>query len=1404
MSELRSQIFFRPCHLTLPGEFYKIHNQPFSRRIINKNALKGAPLKLGLCFFLSLASTLFSQQFITLTVEDGLSSNHVYSIFQDHLGFMWFCTNRGLDRYDGVTIRTFRHDPADANSLSSSDVKRIYEDKDHILWIGASNGLNRFDPKTETFTRYCFEENQNKAVRVGRIVAEGDSILWIATQNGLVRFRKNQGDYIKFFWRDEHGEKLSERTFICSLTKLDDGSFVLGSIRNDFFRFDPKTYEFSELHDSLAARNWGSGFCSFRDSEGLVWLGLSWTAVLCLNEKTGEFRSYKDTPTQKYVNYPCTAGIIQDIDGNIWFATLGGGLTRYNKNTETFSYFTPKPGVEGAISTALAIGLCVDKQGNLWCGSYDGGVNMLPRWSKNIRLHRQKQEMQKSIGYGVVNDLCQDPDGSLWVVSSGGGISKISSSFDEATHMSFSGQKPFTFNWYQAVERDSKNNLWFCGEVVFFMDWRTKIAEYVPGYPGQNPGKIWPRATMMCMSEDSLGAMWFGSTYEGLIRYDKNKVTAYQHDPDDSTSISGNSVYSLMCDSDGNVWAGTGAGLSCLPKNGNSFINYEFCSSFDKSKKIPGVYTTFEDSRGRLWIGTPVGLYALDMAKNCFVDRTVDLGIKPQPIKAILEDKNGDLWLRSETQLYRYNIEKKHVDQFGPDDGFVGINTSQWRFRDFCTGQTGHIYYGGSRIVGRFHPDSLFSNPAPPPVVLTELEVNYKPVLPGENSVLKSALPFADALYLQHDQNTFSLKFAALDYTKPQRNQYAYRLEGLHNEWVHVQAGRPAVFTNLSPRKYTFHVKASNNDGAWNEQGATLDIRILPPWWRTGWAYVGYFMLFFGAVISIYSFQLNRARLRRQFEMEQEQSQKLQDIDRMKSRFFANISHEFRTPLTLILGPLENFYLKTKSTKNKQQFGLMLRSGRRLLQLINQLLDFSRLEAGSLKLQASETDIVFFIKRIVSSFMSLAERHNITLHFQSNLQVLLCFIDHDKFEKIMANLLSNAFKFTPHGGRISVSVEKRDSGKNHKEQWVKIAVRDSGPGIAAEHLNSIFDRFYQIDNGQTRKHEGAGIGLALVKEFVQLHHGDIFVKSDPGAGSCFYIRLLLGRTHLADDEIVAQAVSETIFEPQKSMDDAGQEASVAIRTDHKKSRLLIVEDNEDVRFYIRDFLADRYQIKEAPDGMAGLAVARTWLPEIIISDVMMPGMDGFELCKKLKTDELTSHIPVILLTARASESSKLDGLEIGADDYIIKPFNAKELKMRVKNLIESRRILRQKFSNEIIVQPAEITVTSLDETFLKRAIQLVDDNMADDQLGVEFLAQRLGTSRVHLNRKIRALTDLTAQQFIRTLRLKRAAMLLQKQAGTVSEIAFQVGFSNPSHFAECFKELFGMRPSVYKKHDDSK
>ena len=884
-------------------------------------------------------------------------------------------------------------------------------------------------------------------------------------------------------------------------------------------------------------------------------------------------------------------------------------------------------------------------------------------------------------------------------------------------------------------------------------------------------------------TEDQI--IWLSSLKFGLIQVDLefgDWVCYYSHDPSQPLSVNSDWVRELHEDHLGRLWLGTqnGLDLAHFHETGLDADVTDQAASLSINPKIPAETEipaiTFEH----------------------FYPEHERPGIE---VRSITEDTNGQLWLGTNRGLFRFDPESSSFEKFLKQDGLLSnefVDRAGWCSSD------GRLYFGTRLGLTSFHPDSLRKNLQPPLVELTDFQVFHQSVPVGVTSedlyTLPENIAYVDEVVLSYWQNVLSLDFTALDFHIPSKNQYAYMLEGFDQEWIHTDAkNRRSSYTNLDPGEYLFRVKASNNDGVWNEAGRSLAIIITPPWWKTKLAYGGYLVLGLAILTGLWLFQLNRIRIRHQLEMDRLRAERYAELDELKSHFFANISHEFRTPLTLILGPIEKWRQRIKDQELKQDLSLMQRHARRILDLVTQLLDLSKLEAGKMQLQASERNVVPLLKGLVLSFASLAERKNITLSFHSYLEKISAYVEKEALVKIVNNLLSNAFKFTPDGGEIEARLEIVDASDLGPDGELILQIRDNGIGIPADRLDSIFNRFTQVDGSEIRDHEGTGIGLALTKELVEMHKGKIGVESLEGEGSVFSIRLPLGSSHLSPDEIVQtkddqkeEFAAPDLREPENANVEPPAKGSA-------KPLILIVEDNTDVRHYIRSYLDRGYRCMEALDGQDGLDQAIEKIPDLIISDVMMPLMDGEELCRLVKTDERISHIPIILLTAKADLDSKLKGLETGADSYLTKPFESRELQLRVRNLINQRQHLREHFQKELTFIPDELELASVDKRFLEKAMILVNENLEDPDFNVAAFSRQIHLSQQHLNRKLNALTGQSAQGFIRALRLKQAALLLRSGSASITEIAYQVGFSDPTHFSRVFRREFGVAPKQYQQ-----
>jgi len=804
-------------------------------------------------------------------------------------------------------------------------------------------------------------------------------------------------------------------------------------------------------------------------------------------------------------------------------------------------------------------------------------------------------------------------------------------------------------------------------------------------------------------------------------------------------------------------------------------------------------------------------LYKMNRRNMTFTSLTVDDGLSSNTIRSVTIDDNSDIWVSGKNGLSRIKLQDSTIRNYDIADGLLSLELND---RSSYRDEDGWLYYGGRNGFNVFHPDSIKENKFIPPVYITSLTVA------GQQKYFDKPLYEMSAIDLQFNENDFSFDFVALNYINSQKNQYAYMLEGYDEDWKYVGNIHAANYTNMSPGEYTFRVKASNNDGYWNEEGASLTLVIHPPFWRTWWAYVIYSFVFLGLVYLIRRNELRKINLRQELELEQVNAEKLAELDIEKNKFFSNISHEFRTPLTLILGPLDRFIGKLKNEEQKQELNLVRRNARRLQTLINQLLSLSKLESGKMKLRARPKNIVQLTNLFMRSFHSMAEHQGIKLDFESDAEEYIVYLDTIKFEKVVNNLLSNALKFTDRGDKIKVSIytESTPHGSpsrgDNPPTGIQINFSDTGRGIKKEELPHVFDRFYQVDETQMKTNLGTGIGLALTKELIELHHGTITVDSELGKGTNFTIYLPVGKDQLADDEIIASDNTTSASDEELLNDDylflqdvvPKTEINTEVPEDSDLPLLLIVEDNEDMRAYIKSYLDDSYNIIEAENGREGVEQAIEHVPDLIVSDLMMPKLDGNEMTLMLKTDLRTSHIPIILLTAKASIESKLEGLETGADDFLTKPFDAGELRIRIKNLIAQRRQLSVLLSHHIgdtgqkrlIQELSGKMITKLDEQFIEKTTTLVQEHMSSPEFSVDMLAREMAVSRVQLHRKLKSLTDNSASDLIRNIRMIKAAELLKEGDLNVTQISYEIGISSLSNFAKTFKEKYGVNPSEYK------
>jgi signal transduction histidine kinase/ligand-binding sensor domain-containing protein/DNA-binding response OmpR family regulator len=1360
----------------------------------------------------------------------GLSSPMISCLLQDSKGFLWAGTYNGLNRFDGYAAKSFSNEPGETGSISGNIINCMFQDKSGIIWIGTDiSGLNKYNPYSDNFTTYRHNPDDSLTISSDRITAIHEDQfenLWIGTGNGL-----------NLFDRSEEKFNLLGPGYITTIFEDSTGRIWVGINHQGLYLVNRDKKTFIPFEDYFSLPNRLSQFSVYAgviDQDGTFWMGTD-QGLIRFNPHNRKFTHYT---LDLHKNQADSCNFIQSIlldrtrtGSSLWIGTLNG-LYKFDPKREIFRRFVHNPMNDFAISNNNIRALLMDKSGCLWVGSELGGIDKA-NTNRNYIRHYLPNPLNRGNPENNIEYLFRSKSGQIWIGTRGG--FHIFDKYAETltSYRNDPGKaNSLSHNFIRCIFQDVNNNIWIgTGDGLNKFDGKTGFVSY-----HRDPHDQYSLSNnhITAINGTPDGKLIIG-TYWGLNVFDPNtqKFVRYFNDPENPNSLSDNTIHTILTDNEGIIWVGTViGGLNRFDPISGHFIHYKNDPANTQSISSNYINTIFDfpvNNRPTLWIGTyGGGLCQFDKKTGIFKTYTKKDGLRNNIVFFITADLRGNLWLGTQGGISILNLQTMKFTSF--EMGVI-IPTAAYAC---VTDQDGEMFWGGWFGLACFYPDSIKLNPCIPEIVLTDLKINNQPVR------LDTAVSYKKTLKLTYQENFLSFEFAALDFNRPASNLYLYKMDGIDPDWVATDASRCyAAYTDLDPGEYVFHVKGSNNDGIWNEEGTSLKIIITPPWWKTNWAYSFYLLLMVLVIYGAWRFQMNRISMRHNLEMKQLHAEKLEEVDRMKSHFFANISHEFRTPLTLILGPISQMFSQTRSSNFRENLSMMKRNTLRLQRLINQLLNLSKLEAGRMKLQVREENIVPLLRSFVQAFESLAKLKNIQLVFQSEQENIPAYIDREKLETIINNLLSNAFKFTPEGGSVVVEISLPPFSlppldKGGKPVGVGICISDTGIGIPPDRLPHIFDRFYQVDDsynrepapldsGRSKKYqlgekyfptgqEGTGIGLALTKELVEFHKGEISVSSEIGKGTTFVIHLPIRKEFYTSDEIVV--IPTPLVPPLLRGEDKGglelysndikkfQES----RTTIKKSLpiLLIVEDNPDMRSYIRSNLENTYRIIEAEDGQEGFNKCAKVLPDLVISDVMMPTMGGFELCAKLKTDHRTSHIPVILLTARATAEDKIGGLETGADDYIIKPFDARELRVRVRNLIEQRRKLRERFRKEGILQPQEIAVTSTDQKFLQKVLDIVESHISDERFSVETFGKEIGMSRALLHRKMRALINHSPSEFIRSLRLNHAAQLLAKHGGNVTEIAFQVGFNNLSYFARCFHQQFGVSPSVYASQRHSK
>ena len=1343
--------------------------------------LKWWPVFLMLLFYQSLntegINVINNLSFDFYSQEQGLSNNQIHCILQDKKGYMWFGTSQGVCRFDGYRFTVFKNDPEDSCSLRGNLVRVIYEDQKGQIWIGTENGgLNKFNRDKENFQHFFVGKEQPtfKDVSITSIIEDKDRILWIGTETQL--------------YRVENEKNLSEvkpsnhpgfSTYFRILHTDKAGRIWIGT-NNGLFAYDPKTNLSEKIHFPVGFSSDQEIWEIVSDDDGTIWVGTYASGMFTVEPSTYEMHHLVIDQNNDRSN--TVRAISKDRNGKYWIGTRGG-LYVYDKLIGvTASYYHDEREPKSLVNNSI---LCIthDAKGDVWIGTRSG-INFLIEERQNIHGYKSMPGDDRYLNSSEIYAFWIDPQNQneLWIGTESGGIN--------------------------------------------ILDRKTGRFKYLLPKNG-DPNSL-SRNCIKAILDDGQNRLWIGTYLGGIDVLDRKtgKYEHYKNDPKDPNSLSENRVWALLRDSNNDIWIGTSNGLDKFNPKTRSFIHYknlvnnqqvnwlaedsDHCLWIGADELI--VYnpvnqtknrfreTTrylLEDSRKRFWIATlnrGIALYSRE--KGAIKYYSEKNGLANNQALAILEDNDHYLWISTTNGLSKFDPEKERFHNFSLKNGF---QNNQFTYGAAYRKPNGELLFGGIAGFNIFDPAKIKSSDYFAPIIITDFKIFNKSVRIGNKrpDVLTKCISETDKVELQYDQNSITIEFTSLDYANSLGIQYSYYLEGFDKGWNEQSISRSATYTNIDPGEYTFRVKSVSIDRQESNSGPALKIIVGSPYYATLWFRSLAFLLISGLVYLLISFLLNKQKMKNDLIFERIKAKKLHELDMMKLRFYTNISHEIRTPLTLILGPLEKMRKKT-ITENEfhGHVEVMHRNATQLHQLINQLLDFRKLETGNLKLVLSSGDLVSYLSGIVDSFGKFAEEKEIELKFNSLKQSIVTSFDTDKLAKIMNNLLSNALKFTDKGGKVSVNLslvfdpdENGQTGDTTEKKIIEITVKDTGIGIAESDLEKIFTRFFQVNEGGSQT--GTGIGLALTKELVKLHNGKIFVRSKEGKGSKFTVRLPY-------EELLP------VITPASVSTDSLSEKSTFVTEDQLSEQIiegqkimLLVDDNADVRYFVKSHFNSTYHVMEAANGLKGWGLALKIIPDIIICDVLMPEMDGFEFCRKVRKDERTSHIPILLLTALGSREHEIEGLSVGADDYITKPFDLEILQTKVENILSVRQSLKKKYTGEMLLQPHNVLLNSPDERFLQKAIELVEKNIDDPDLDIERFSSEIGVSRMQLYRKLNALTEMTVKEFVKNIRLKRAAQLLIQKKMNVSEVAYAVGFRDLSHFRKCFRQEFGMSSSEY-------
>jgi len=1316
---------------------------------------------------------------------------------------MWFGTFNGLNRYDGYTFKTFYFQSGVDDGISHNYISSLLTDQYGNLWIGTGDGLNYFDHETQKFKTYKHDISNPHSIadnQIESLLEDKKGRIWIGTRNsGLECYFQKEKTFIHYSYQQEIEDKVSSN-FVKTLFEDKSGNIWIGHSNGAVDIFDINTEKFYQL---LLNGQKPSNFRihAFEQSDnGDIWIGSQGSGLYRVKYFNGQFDIVSHFGNSKNV---LESNIILSLhikDNTLWIGSEDKGLFLLNLDKMKFTHYQHDPFDESSLSHNSIWKIYEDRDKNIWIGTYAYGINLLSHRKSAFQYYQHHQGDSNSLSHNMVNTFAEEASGNLWIGTDGGGLNYFDRNSENFTTYN-SINSNLQSDVIVSIYLDKSNRLWlgtWSDGLYCYEKEKNIFKKYTEEDHGLGSNRI------LDIAPSKNGGLWLASFWGGLSYFnpDSNRVIVYKTA---NSTLSDDNIRTIMEDFDGIVWIGSDIGLNRYDPKTNSFQQFSFDENTKTGINKGFVHCITQTSDSLIWIGTSGGLNNIN-PNNLIIQSYSNTDNFPgNEIKSITEDSNGILWIASNHGISKFNRHKNEIFKY---DVIDGLQSNEFNTKSALRTSKGEIVLGGNNGFNIFHPNNLQNNQTIPPVIITDFKLFNKSVKVGdEDGILDKHISVTKQINLEWHHGVFSIDFAALNYQSSEKNIYSYIMEGFETEWNTSHSSRTATYTNLDPEDYVFHVKASNNDGKWNDEGASISIHIDPPFWKTWWAYGLETILIILIVLIILNHYISRKRLQNALKFEHMELEKLFELDQYKTRFFANISHEFHSPMTLILSPVEKLISTSKEESALQKSLLLIRkNAHRLQRMISQLRDFQKIETGNFPLQLSKGDIFFFIHETVNAFREYAIDRKIKLIYEPQLEKLIAWFDADKLDKIIYNLLSNAFKFTPDGGEISVNTGIINITKdgNRLVQSVEIKVKDSGIGISKDKLEQIFHPYFRVTDNENSgiRPEGTGIGLSFVQELTSAYDGEISVESEKGLGTEFRVCIPLDEHYLEENQLVGAFTTgdpEILF-PKESLPE-----NQTVKADSQKITnfqgdipvVLVVDDDDEIRDYIESSLYSKYRFLTAQNGQDGLILAETNIPDLIVSDIKMPKMDGINMCNHLKEAEKTNHIPVILLTAFKSKKIKMEGIHKGADAYLQKPFNIDLLEIQIDNLLTSRKKLREKFSSNFLQSPNKLKVKKIEDNFVLRIIKIIEDNIDNYNLNADFLSKEAGMSRMQLYRKLRGLTDQTVHEFIHSIRLKKAVQLLEERQKTITEIAFAVGYNDLSYFARCFRKQYGKSPSEY-------